>query len=90
MDQGRAVTCEHCAKAATNAWWPFFNARCYGCAARELAQSPGFFFSMKAGRFRDDYTAALKAVYGRNKADIEAGHRAVKAAAVQLKQPSLL
>lgn len=76
--------------AATRMYWPIFTATCYGCAARELAQGPGYFHSIRAGRFRDDYTAQLRATYGRNKADIEAGHAAVKAAARALQQPSLI
>jgi hypothetical protein len=84
------MACRNCEQAALRAWWPQFTATCYGCAARELAQSPAFFHSMQAGRFRDDYTAQLRATYGRTKADIEAGHRQVKAAARALAQPRLI
>lgn len=84
------MTCANCDQAALQPWWPRFTATCYGCAARELAQSPGYFFSVQAGRFRDDYAAQLRATYGPTKADLEAGHRQVKAAARALVQPRLI
>ena len=84
------MTCENCDTAAMQPLWPRYTAACYGCAARELAPSPGYFHSMQAGKFRNDYADALRATYGRTKADMEAGHRAVKAAWIASHQGRLL
>ena len=84
------MSCPNCEQAALRAWWPRFTAKCYECAAREMAQGPAFFASLRAGHFTHEYAEQLRATYGRNVADLECGHRAVRNAARTEQQPRLI
>ena len=56
-----------------------------GALRANWRSQPSYFASQQAGRFRDDYAAQLRATsMAATKAEIEAGHRQVKAAARDL------
>jgi hypothetical protein len=65
--------------AAHNPRTGYYHADCPECSARSLAHSAGFFASMAAGKFRDDYTAGLKAIVGEDPAELDKLHQAVRA-----------
>jgi len=71
--------CEYCAAARATPACGLYCATCRGCQARAMANSPGYAASVAAGKFRDDYTAALKAIVGDDPAELDRLHKAVRA-----------
>ena len=71
--------CGSCRMAELNPHTGYYHADCRECSARSLAHSAGFFASMAAGKFRDDYTAGLKAIVGEDAAELDKLHQEVRA-----------
>lgn len=72
------MTCGACKLAERNPMTGHRLSGCLECEARTLAKSDGFRASMAHGRFRDDYTAALKAIVGDDGAALDKLHQAVR------------
>jgi hypothetical protein len=70
--------CGSCKMAERNPMTGYYHAGCSECQARALAHSMGFVASVAHGRFRDDYTAALKTVAGEKPEEIDKLHAMVK------------
>ncbi len=70
------MSCEHCARAQSDAIWPGYQARCRGCEVRALANGPAFFESAQAQRISTTYRTALEKLLG---PDWQTSHREVRA-----------
>lgn len=67
--------CRHCNQAGSRWPWPFYDAKCLGCAAREIEDSPEFWAAQAAGTTTPEYQARLRKHWGDNWKE---GHARVK------------
>ncbi len=71
----RCMTCTACADFAANRLSGSYRKGCLECDARQLAQSPLFWESSKAGNITQAYRSALDKIFGK---DWLIGHANVK------------
>lgn len=79
-------TCPSCQAWEANPDSGLYHADCPDCQARALAQSPGYWASCAAMKFRADYSQALRAVAGDDANARDALHRRVKGWAQRIEQ----
>lgn len=77
------MTCPACQRADTEPNTGMIQAGCPGCTARELARSPQYFQSERAGAFTPAYRKALERAYGENWKE---GHAQAKEWAARLRK----
>ena len=83
------TTCPSCAAAESNPDSGLYHSGCPECQARALSQSPGYWASCAAMKFRPDYAEALRRIAGDKASDRDALHRRVKAWAKRIEQRRL-
>jgi hypothetical protein len=74
-----SADCPSCAAALADPLSGAYHSDCRECQARALSNSPGYWASMLARKFRGDYAEALRRIAGPDRAQQEALHRDVKA-----------
>jgi hypothetical protein len=80
------MSCHPCTRAEKNPLAGMYQADCPNCRARAFAHGQAMFEAEQAGKKTKRYKAALKTVFGEDKADQDAGHLASRAWAKKIKQ----